>query len=130
LRSKKKLVAEKWKETHFLWNEEKEKWIADSVERETAWAMKRVEDAHAVVQHVQGDTTIAVIPGVTCREPDQTFEDMLVPIGESLSDFASSDDWEDGEDEDAEETEQGKLSEDDEPGWVMGTIIKTGQQRI
>jgi len=27
-----------------------------------------------------------------------------------------------GEDEDDEETEQGKLNEDDEPGWVMGTI--------
>ena len=33
-----------------------------------------------------------------------------------------------GEAEDDEETEQGKLSEDDEPGWVMGTITKTVQQ--
>jgi len=29
-----------------------------------------------------------------------------------------------------EETEQGNLSEDDEPGWVMGTITKTVQQRM
>jgi hypothetical protein len=53
---------------------------------------------------------------------------MLVAIGDSLSDLASPDDGEDGEDENDEETEQGKLSEDDEPGWVMGTITKTVQQ--
>jgi hypothetical protein len=47
---------------------------------------------------------------------------MLVAFGDSLSDLASSVDGEDGEDEHDEETEQGKLSEDDEPGWVMGTI--------
>jgi len=32
-RSKKKLVAEKRRETHFLRNEETEKWIEDYVER-------------------------------------------------------------------------------------------------
>jgi len=53
----------------------------------------------------------------------------MAAIGESLSDLASSDDGEDGEDED-EETAQGKLSEDDEPGWVMGTITKTVQPRM
>jgi hypothetical protein len=50
LRSKKKLAAEKQQETHFLSNEEKEKWIEDFVERETAGARKRVEDAEAAVQ--------------------------------------------------------------------------------
>jgi len=55
---------------------------------------------------------------------------MLVAIGDSLSDVASSDAGEDGEDEQEEETEQGKLSEDDEPSWVMGTITKTVQQRM
>ena len=50
LRSKKKLAAEKRRETHFLSNEEKEKWIEDYVERETAGARKRVEDAEAAVQ--------------------------------------------------------------------------------
>jgi hypothetical protein len=37
-RSKKKRVTEKRRETHFLSNEEKEKWIEDYVERETAGA--------------------------------------------------------------------------------------------
>jgi hypothetical protein len=55
---------------------------------------------------------------------------MLVAIGYSLSDLASSDDGQDGDDEDDEETQQGKLSEDDEPDWVMGTITKTVQQHM
>jgi len=58
------------------------------------------------------------------------FGEMLVAIGASLSDIVSSDDGEDGEDEYDQETEQGKLSEDDEPGWVMGTITKTVQLRM
>jgi hypothetical protein len=55
---------------------------------------------------------------------------MLVAIGDSLSDLASSDDGEDGEDEDDEETEQGNLTKDDEPCWVLGTITKIVQQRM
>jgi len=55
---------------------------------------------------------------------------MMVPIRYSLSDLASSDIGEDGEDADDEETEPGKLSEDDEPCWLMGTISKTVQQHM
>jgi hypothetical protein len=55
---------------------------------------------------------------------------MLVATGDSLSDLSISDGRDHGEEEDDEETEQGNLSEDDEPGWVMGTIIKTVQQRM
>jgi hypothetical protein len=40
IQSKKRLAAEKRQETHFLNNEEKEKWIEDYVERETAVASK------------------------------------------------------------------------------------------
>jgi hypothetical protein len=130
LRSKKKLAAEKRQETHFLSNEEKEKWIEDYVERETARERKRVEDAEATVQQEQDDMTQAEIAGLTSREPEKTFEEMLVVIGDSLSDLASSDHGEDGEEEDDEETEQGNLSEDEEPGWVMGTITKMVQQRM
>jgi len=50
LRSTKKLAAEKRRETHVLSNEQKEKWIEDYIERETAVARKRVEDAEAEVQ--------------------------------------------------------------------------------
>ena len=97
------------------------------MERETAGARKRVEDAEAVVLQEQDDMTHAEIVGLTFREPEKSFEEMLVAIGDSLSDLASSDDGENWEDEDDEETEQGNWSEDDEPGWVMGTITKTVQ---
>jgi len=127
---KKKLAAEKRQEMHFSSNEENEKWIKDFVERQTAGARKRVEDAEAAVQQEQDDMTHAELAGLTSRKPEKTFEEMLVAIGDSLSNLASSDDGEDGEDADDEETEQGKLSEDDEPGWVMGTITKMVQQRM
>jgi hypothetical protein len=39
-----------------------------------------------------------------------------------MSDPASADDGENWEDEDDEESEQGKLSEDDKPGCVMDTL--------
>jgi len=74
--------------------------------------------------------TQAGMAGLTSSQPEKPFEEMVVAIGDSLSDLASSDDGEDGEDEDDEETEQGKLSDDDEPSWVMGTITKTVQQRM
>ena len=130
LRSKQKLAAEKRRETHFLSNEEKEQWIEHYVERETAGARKRVEDAEAAVQQEQDDMTYAEIVGLMSREPEQMLEEMLVAMGDSLSDLACSDDGEAGEDEDDEETEQGKLSNDDEPGWVMGTITETVLQRM
>jgi len=65
----------------------------------------------------------------TTTKPETSFEEMLNAIGDSLSNLASSDNEEDGEDKDDDEehTELGKLNEDDEPGLVMGTISKTVQ---
>jgi hypothetical protein len=55
---------------------------------------------------------------------------MLHAIGDCLCDLARSDHEEDGEDaEDEEDTALGKLSEVNEPGWVMGTISKMVQYR-
>jgi hypothetical protein len=130
LKSKKKLAADKLRETQFLSIEEKEKCIEDYVKRETAGARKRVEDEESADQQEQHDMTQAEIAGLTSRAPEKRFEEMPVAIGDSLSDLASSDDGEDGEEEDDGETEQGNLSEDDEPGWVMGTITNTVQQRM
>jgi hypothetical protein len=64
------------------------------------------------------------------RKPEKMFEEMLVAIGDSLSHLAYSDNGEDGEDEDDEQTDQGKWSEDDEPGWVMAKITNTVQHRM
>jgi hypothetical protein len=129
LRSKEKLAAEKSHETHFLSNEEKEKWIEDFVQRETAVARKRVQDAEAALIR---DMTTVENECATAQKPETTFEEMLNAIGDSLSDLASSNDEQDGEDEehDEEDTELGKLSDDDEPGWVMGTINKTVQHHM
>jgi hypothetical protein len=107
-----------------------EKWIEDYGERETAGARKRVEDAEAAVPQEQDDVTHSEIMGLSSREPEKTFEEMLVSIGDSLSDLESSDNGEDEEDEDDEENEQGKLSEDDKPGCVIGTMTKTVQQHM
>jgi hypothetical protein len=74
-------AAEKQREIHFLSNEEKEKWIEDDVGRETAGARKRVEHAEALVQQEQDDMTRADFAGLNCREPEMTFEEMLVAIG-------------------------------------------------
>jgi len=129
LRSKKKLAAEKRQETHFSSNEEREKWIEDFVERETAVARKRVQDAETAIMQ---DMTTAENGGATTGKPETMFEEMFNAIGDSLSDLASSDDEQDGEDEEdnEEDTELGKLSDNDEPGWVMGRITKTVQHRM
>jgi hypothetical protein len=89
-----------------------------------------IEDAEPVVQQEQDDMTHAEIAGLTSRQPEKTFDEMLVPIVDLQNDLASSDDGEDVAGEDDEETEQGKLSKADEPGWVMGTITKPVQQQI
>jgi hypothetical protein len=115
---------------HFLSNKDKAKWIGDYVERETSGARKRVEDAEAVVQQEQDDMMYAEIAGLTSRESKKTFGKMPVAFGDSLSDLTSSDNGEDGEDDDDDKTEQGNFSEDDEPGWVTGTITNTVQQCI
>jgi len=96
------------------------------VERETAVARKRVQDAETAIMQ---DMTTAETGGTTTGMPETTFEEMLNAIGDSVSDLASSDDEQDGEDEedDEEDTELGKPSDDDEPGWVIGTITKTVQ---
>jgi len=49
------IAAGKRPETPFLSNEEKETWIEDYVERETAVARKRVEDAETAVEQKQDD---------------------------------------------------------------------------
>jgi len=132
LRFKMKLVVGKRREKHFLSNEEKEKWIEDCVERETAVARKRVEDAEIAIEQQQDDMRNAEKAGLTITKPEKTFQKMLNAIGDSLSDLARSDNQEDGEDEDDDEGDpaEGKLSEDHEPGWMMSTISQTVQYRM
>jgi len=82
--------------------------------RETAVARKRVEDAETAIEQKQEDMSNVEKAGLTTREPEKTFEEMLNAIGDSLSDLTISDDEKDAEDEqEDDDTEQGKLSKDD-----------------
>jgi len=124
LGTKKKISAEKRQEMHFLNTEEREKQIEDYLERETAVATKQVHNAEtAIMQELKDLTTAQRAVGRTWK-PATGYDEMLNAIWDSLSNLASSDDELDEEDEedDEEDTELGKLSDDDEPGWVIGTI--------
>ena len=92
-------------------------------------ARKRVVDAETAIKQEQDDMRNAEKAGLTTNKPETTFEEMLNSIGDILSHHDSSVDAEDGEDEDddGEYPAGGKLCEDDEPRWVLGTIPKTVQ---
>jgi len=121
-----KYSVEKSRETHFVCTEVKEKIIKDYKNHETAWARKQVVNTETVITQEQEDMSSAEKEQPTTRKPDISFEEMLNAIGNSLSDLVCSDDDEDGDDvEAAADTEFGKVSKDDEPDWVMGTISKT-----
>jgi len=113
-----------------LSNKTREKWIEYHVNGVTAVARKQVDDADTAIMQEQEDQTNAENGGLTTRKPEKTFEVMLNTIGDSHRDLVCSDHEDDGEDEEEneEDTELGKLSKDDEPGWVMGTISNMVQQ--
>ena len=98
----------------------------------TAVARNRVEDAETAIKQAQDDMRNAEKPGLSTTKHETTVEEMLNAFGDSLSDPASPEHGEDGEDEDDAEEDPagGKLSEDDEPGWVMGTISNITQHRM
>jgi len=58
-----KVLAEKRWESHCLSNEEKEEWIEDYVDRETAVARKRVQDADTAIIQEQEDMRYAETVG-------------------------------------------------------------------
>ena len=102
------------------------------MQRDTAVARKRVEDAETAIKQKQDDMRNAEKVGLTTTKPETTFGEMLNPIGDSLSNLASFDYVENGdnEDDDEEDSSLVKLSEDDEPGWVMGTISQMVQYHM
>jgi len=104
------------------------KCIDDYGERVNTGAIKRVEDAEAAVQQEQDDTRNAENARLTNREPETTFQEMIVAIADIQCDPRSTINGEDVEDDDNEETEQGQLSMDGGPGCVMDTITKMVHQ--
>jgi len=73
---------------------------------------------------------IAENVGLMTRLPEEMFPQMTIAIGCRLSNLASSDDREDREAGDDEDIQQGMRSEDDGPGWVLGTISEIVHQHI
>jgi len=130
LRFEKKLVAQNLREMQSLSNKEKQKWIEDYAETETTRPRKQVDDGEAVIRQDHEDTEAAEHTALINKEPKKTFHEIFVAIEDSLSDIPSSNNGEDTDDEDHGVIEQGQLSEDDKPSWVMGTITKIVQQRM
>jgi hypothetical protein len=93
---------------------------------------KRVQDAERAMMQEQEHMGNDENGRSTTKKPEITFEGTLYAIGESLSDVECADDEEDEEVEgdDEADTAHGKLSEDDESGWVMSTITKTVQHHM
>jgi len=129
-RSKEKLTAEKWRATHFLNKKQKEKSIKDDVEKVASVAKKCDEDAETVIEQVEEEMRGAGNAGLTVRNPENMSEEMKIVIGDSLTDLGSCDNEEDGDDDDNQVTELGRLGKYDEPGWVAGTMCKMVHQRM
>ena len=102
------------------------------MDRETAVATKRVEDAATANKQEQDDMWNAKNVGLTTRKPNRTVEEMFNAICVSLSDYARSDYQENGDhkEDDAEDTDVSERNKDDEPGYVMGTIFNTVEYHI
>jgi hypothetical protein len=95
-------------------------------------ARKRDQDTKAVIVEEQEHMGNVEKERSTTTTPDLTCEKMLDAFGGNLNNLASSKDEEDGEDKhyDEDDTGLGKLSEDDEPGWVTGTMTTTFKHRM
>jgi len=112
----------------FLRNEEKEIWIKAYGERKNAVARKQIEEADTVTQRVQEHMRKAGNLGLTSRESEKMFREMLSDIIYSLSKLSYSNNEQDAEDDVDQGSKLGKLWEDVQPGRVMGAISKMAQQ--
>jgi hypothetical protein len=81
------------------------------------------------MKQMQENLKIGENAGLSIRKLKKTFQEMFNAIRKSLRNLAclyNKEVTEDDED-DIEHFELRKLSDDDEPGWVMGTISRTDQ---
>jgi hypothetical protein len=80
----------------------------------------------------RGDMKNAEKADFTTIMPETAFEELLNAIRDSPSNHACSDHVEDVEavDDDDEDPKLCKLSEDNEPSWVIGTISNTVQNQM
>jgi len=83
---------------HSLSSKEKQKCIEDYVGSETAVARKPVVDTETAIMQEQQDQRNTEIKGVTTREPEKTFEQMMITNLDIVSDLPSSDKKQDTDD--------------------------------
>jgi len=91
-----------------------------------------VEDAETMIEQEQEDWKNAEKAQLIIRKSDNAFQEVLDAIWDSMNDLRSSENEEDVENTEdiAEDIELANLSEDDKPGWVIGTISKTVQHQM
>jgi len=130
LQSQMEVTVERRRKSHFSTIEQKENWIKDHVDSDTAVARQQVADSETVIKQEQEDMRHAEKAGLTTRKPKKTFEEILNAIRDSLTNLASSDDAEDPEDEEDNHTNAAlrNLTDDDKPGCVMERITRTVPQ--
>jgi hypothetical protein len=66
--------------------------------------------------------------GLTNNQPKETSVELIVTLRPTLSDHAASNNGEHREDSDVNQAVQGLVSNDEEPGWVIGTFTKIAHQ--
>ena len=86
--------------------------------------------AEEAVQKAQEDMKHIEYVGSKNRESEKRFYKMMVTTSESLCDVSSFDKGEIWESQNVEVIMQGKPSDNNEPGRVMGTITKPVQQGL
>jgi hypothetical protein len=96
------------------------------VHRKPTVERQEVDDAETTNNWRLENMRMAGKAGLKMRKPEKTFQDLCYPIGDSRSNRTSADDEEavKNKEDYEEDTIVGKLSQDDEPGWVIGTISK------
>jgi hypothetical protein len=80
----------------------------------------------AAIRHERADMVTSENMGLMSREQEKMFSKMMLAIQESLSDIPRSDNTGMGK-RNNDETARGKVSEDDQPDWVLGTRLKNFQ---
>jgi len=122
------LAADERRETHFLQQKRKRNGSRFGLREQPLWQRKGIEYTETAIKQEQEKINNNENSRVTTSLAEVLFEQMMIAIGGGVSDLPISDDKEDGDGADDEDTELGKLSNDDVPGWDVGILSETVQQ--
>jgi hypothetical protein len=80
----------------------------------------------AAIRHEREDMVTSENMGLMSREQENMFSEMMLAFQVSLRDIPRSDNT-GMRKRNNDETDRGKVSEDDQPGWVLGTRLNIFQ---